>query len=69
MTGGIYELTSRTKLNSAELISINGSSICELPPMPKSKVRFGHTQSGLTACGGGYLFTYLFIIYSLNYHQ
>ena len=31
---------------------MNGSSICELPPMPYSK-RY-HTQSGLTACGGTY---------------
>ena len=31
---------------------MNGSSICELPPMPYPK-RY-HTQSGLTACGGTY---------------
>ena len=35
---------------SAELISTNGSSICELPSMSQSKR--SHTQSGLTACGG-----------------
>jgi len=35
--------------SSAELISTNGSSICELPSMPHSK--YLHTQSGLTACG------------------
>ena len=46
MTGGDGTETS------AELISTNGSSICELPTMPQSK--YGHTQSGLTACGGGY---------------
>merc|ERR1719481_91040 len=34
---------------SAELISTNGSSICELPTMSQSKR--SHTQSGLTACG------------------
>ena len=44
MTGGTGTKTS------AELISINGSSICELPSMPQFKVV--HTQSGLTACGG-----------------
>ena len=46
MTGGTHTETS------AELISTNGSSICELPSMPQSK--YYHTQSGLTACGGGY---------------
>ena len=44
MTGGWGAETS------AELFSTNGSSICELPTMSQSKV--GHTQSGLTACGG-----------------
>ena len=44
MTGGDGTSTS------AELISTNGSSICELPTIPQSK-RY-HTQSGLTACGG-----------------
>merc|ERR1712227_871091 len=37
---------------SAEVLFTNGSSICELPQMPQSK--FGHTQSGLTACGGSF---------------
>ena len=44
MTGGTHTETS------AELISTNGSSICELPTM--SKLKYSHTQSGLTACGG-----------------
>ena len=44
MTGGLGTETS------AEVLFTNGSSICELPPMPQSK--FYHTQSGLTACGG-----------------
>ena len=35
---------------SAEVLFTNGSSICELPQMSQSK--YGHTQSGLTACGG-----------------
>merc|ERR1711973_736869 len=34
-----------------EVLFTNGSSICELPPLPQSR-RY-HTQSGLTACGGG----------------
>ena len=46
MTGGDGTSTS------AELISTNGSSICELPTMPQPKS--WHTQSGLTACAGGY---------------
>ena len=45
MTGGWDTETS------AELISTNGSTICELPTMSQSKCY--HTQSGLTACGGG----------------
>ena len=48
MTGGS---TRKDTWTSAELISTNGSSICELPPMSQSK--YGHTQSGLTACGDG----------------
>jgi len=43
VTGGIGTL-------SAEVLFINGSSFCSLPEMSQSK--FGHTQSGLTACGG-----------------
>ena len=35
---------------SGEVLFTNGSSICELPPMPQYKD--SHTQSGLTACGG-----------------
>ena len=46
MTGGTHTETS------AELISTNGSSICELPTMSQSKRH--HTQSGLTACGGDF---------------
>ena len=46
MTGGSDTRTS------AEVLFTNGSSICELPPMSQSKYR--HTQSGLTACGGGF---------------
>ena len=46
VTGGLGTETS------AEVLFTNGSSICELPPMPQS--RYYHTQSGLTACGGAY---------------
>ena len=35
---------------SAEVLHLNGSSLCNLPDMPQSKDR--HTQSGLIACGG-----------------
>ena len=45
MTGGYNTETS------AELISTNGTSICGLPQMSQSKRV--HSQSGLTACGGG----------------
>ena len=45
MTGGYNTETS------AELISTNGTSICGLPKMSQSKRV--HSQSGLTACGGG----------------
>ena len=45
MTGGYG------KVDTSEVLFTNGSSICELPWMPHSK--FSHTQSGLTACGGG----------------
>merc|ERR1719342_1205532 len=38
-------------MTSAEVLFTNGSSMCELPQMSQSK-RY-HTQSGLTACGGG----------------
>ena len=46
VTGGVYTETS------AEVLFTNGSSICELPAMSQSNIH--HTQSGLTACGGGY---------------
>ena len=36
---------------SAEVLFLNGSAFCELPRMRQYKSR--HTQSGLTACGGG----------------
>ena len=33
-----------------EVLKIDGTHMCHLPPLPD--VRFGHTQSGLVACGG-----------------
>ena len=50
MTGGHGTETS------SEVFFANGSSIYELPPM--SQYRLYHTQSGLTACGGGGSDTY-----------
>jgi len=44
VTGGVGTSTS------AEVLFTNGSSVCELPPLPDFK--YSHTQSGLTACGG-----------------
>ena len=44
MTGGSGTTTS------AEVLFTNGSSICELPVMPRAKIY--HTESGLNACGG-----------------
>ena len=37
---------------SAEILHINGTRICDLPPIPMSHYKSMHTQSGLTACGG-----------------
>jgi len=45
VTGGL------TTEESAEVLSTNGTWICDLPEMTESKVY--HTQTGLTACGGG----------------
>ena len=36
---------------SVELLHTNGSRICSLPDLPYN--RSAHTQTGLTACGGG----------------
>ena len=47
MTGGGGAFDTPT---SAEVLFTNGSSICELPVMPRAKIY--HTQSGLNACGG-----------------
>jgi len=43
--GGVFGVST-----SAEVLFTNGSSICELPVMPRAKMY--HTQSGLNACGG-----------------
>ena len=39
-----------TSLSTVEMLYTNGSRICFLPDLPYS--RHGHTQTGLTACGG-----------------
>ena len=35
-----------------ELLHTNGSRICSLPDLPSNRHRLGHTQTGVTACGG-----------------
>ena len=37
-------------LDSVELLTMEGSWICQLPPMPEPRIR--HTQSGRIICGG-----------------
>ena len=37
-------------MNSSEVLHSNGTSMCTLPPMPE--VKWGHSQSAFTACGG-----------------
>ena len=44
VTGG------RFSRSSVELLFEDGSQVCNLPDL--SDVRYGHTQSGLVACGG-----------------
>ena len=38
------------KLDSVELLNMDGTWNCPMPPMPEA--RSGHTQSGRIACGG-----------------
>ena len=38
-------------MNSSEVLHSDGTSMCTLPPMPD--IKFGHSQSAFTACGGG----------------
>ena len=49
VTGGSADYFTYT---SAEILSTNGSSLCELPQMEFSQSLSSHTQNGLTACGG-----------------
>ena len=37
-------------MNSSEVLHSNGTSMCTLPPMPD--VKWAHSQSSFTACGG-----------------
>ena len=48
ITGGRTE--SGTS-DGVQLLHQNGTLICNLPSLPES--RYGHTQNGLLACGGG----------------
>jgi len=51
LTGGQRTEDPDEDERKTEVLFTNGSSICELPPLPQS--RHHHTQSGLTTCGGG----------------
>ena len=42
--------TKEWALPSVELLNLDGSFMCMLPSLPKP--RWGHTQTGLVACGG-----------------
>ena len=44
-------VTGGSHLNSSEILHSDGTSMCTLPPMPD--IKFGHSQSAFTACGGG----------------
>jgi len=44
-------VTGGSHLNSSEVLHSDGTSMCTLPPMPD--IKFGHSQSAFTACGGG----------------
>ena len=47
VTGGWVEGDEDT---SVELLNLDGSWHCSLPPLPER--RYAHTQTGLVACGG-----------------
>ena len=48
VTGGWNTAGERT--NSVELLNLDGSRNCSLPPLPEARGWF--TQTGLVACGG-----------------
>ena len=48
VTGGVPSESAGT---SVELLHSDGSLWCSLPDLPET--RYGHTQTGLEACGGG----------------
>ena len=55
VTGGTA--ASDEKNRSVELLNLDGSHICNLPPLPdrdgKRDFFMDHTQTGLVTCGGG----------------
>ena len=38
------------KLDSVELLNMNGTGICSMPPLPEARHR--HSQTGPVICGG-----------------
>ena len=48
VTGGVPSESAGT---SVELLHSDGTPWCSLPDLPET--RYGHTQTGLEACGGG----------------
>ena len=52
ITGGNTGITGgNPDTDKVQLLDTNGTFICNLPNLPER--RFGHTQNGLVACGGG----------------
>ena len=53
ITGGKTGFTDEKGVDTdrVQLLDTNGTLICNLPNLPDK--RFGHTQNGLVACGGG----------------
>ena len=51
ITGGKRAIGTNEPSASVELLDEHGTLLCNLPNLPDE--RFGHTQTGLMACGGG----------------
>ena len=51
ITGGRTGRGVEDETTKVQLLHQNGTLICNLPSLPEG--RFGHTQNGLIACGGG----------------
>ena len=51
ITGGRTGHGVEDETTKVQLLHQNGTLICNLPSLPEG--RFGHTQNGLIACGGG----------------